>query len=216
MKKIKLIITDDHQLVINGIKSSLEEYEDIEIIGEALNGRELLNKLKQLQPNVVLIDIDMPIMNGFEATQEIVLHFPKIKVIGLSMFSEKSLINKMLDAGASGYLLKSVGKEELHKAIKQVSGGREYFSNEVVLAMSKPEYAGSTSGHVQQSSLSPLSEREVQVLKLIAQGFSNKEIGKEIHLSHKTVDNHRTNIMKKINVHNVAGLIRYALQNKIV
>jgi len=210
------MIVDDHQLVINGIKSSLEEYNDIVIIAEALNGKEALEKLSLQQADVVLIDVDMPVMNGYEAACEIMACYPKIKIIALTMFSEKSLINKMIEAGAAGYLLKSVGKDELYKAIGQVADNKKYFSTEIVLSMAKPEYTELLSKKNQITASIPLSTRETEILKLIAQGLSNKEIGKKLYISYKTVDNHRTNIMKKLDVHNIAGIIRYAVQNNMV
>lgn len=210
------MVVDDHQLVINGIKTSLVEYEDIEIIAEALNGKEALEKLLKKQPDVILMDVDMPIMNGFEAAQEMLKQYPQIKIITLSMFSEKSLINKMIDAGVSGYLLKSVGKEELYKAIKQVSKNEKYFSGDIALSIVKPEYKDILSKQNKITPVTPLSNREIEILKAIALGLSNTEIGKKLFISARTVDNHRTNIMKKLNVHNIAGIIRYAIQNGII
>jgi two-component system response regulator NreC len=216
MQKIKLMIVDDHQIVIDGIKSSLEEYADILVIAEALNGKEALDKLARQQTDIVLMDVDMPVMNGFETTCEIVKQYPKVKIITLTMFNEKSLINKMLDAGVSGYLLKSVGKEELYKAIRQVADGNQYLGADIALSMAKPEYKDILSKQNKITPVTPLSTREIEILKCIAQGLSNTEVSKKLFISARTVDNHRTNIMKKLDVHNIAGIIRYAIQNNII
>ena len=132
------------------------------------------------------------------------------------MFNEKSLINKMIDAGVSGYLLKSVGKEELYRAIKQVSDGKQYLSADIALSIAKPEYKDILSKQNTITPITPLSAREIEILKFIAQGLSNTEISKKLFISSRTVDNHRTNIMKKLDVHNIAGIIRYAIQNNII
>ncbi len=216
MQKIKLMIVDDHQIVIDGIKSSLEEYADIVVITEALNGKEALDKLARQQVDVVLMDVDMPVMNGFETTGEIVKQYPRVKIITLTMFNEKSLINKMLGAGVSGYLLKSVGKEELYKAIRQVGDGKQYLGADIALSIAKPEYKDILSKQNKITPITPLSTREIEILRCIAQGLSNTEISKKLFISARTVDNHRTNIMKKLDVHNIAGIIRYAIQNNII
>jgi two-component system response regulator NreC len=210
------MIVDDHQIVIDGIKSSLEEYADIIIIAEALNGKEALDKLARQQADVVLMDVDMPVMNGYETTCEILNRYPKVKIITLTMFNEKSLINKMLDAGVSGYLLKSVGKEELYRAIKQVYDNKQYLGGDIALSIAKPEYKDILSKQNKITPITPLSTREIEILRFIAQGLSNTEISQKLFISSRTVDNHRTNIMKKLNVHNIAGIIRYAIQNNII
>ncbi len=215
-KRIQLMIVDDHQIVIDGIKSSLEEYADIIIIAEALNGKEALDKLARQQADVVLMDVDMPVMNGYETTCEILNRYPKVKIITLTMFNEKSLINKMLDAGVSGYLLKSVGKEELYRAIKQVYDNKQYLGGDIALSIAKPEYKDILSKQNKITPITPLSTREIEILRFIAQGLSNTEISQKLFISSRTVDNHRTNIMKKLNVHNIAGIIRYAIQNNII
>lgn len=214
--RIQIMVVDDHQIVIDGIKSSLEEYADINVIAEALNGKEALDKLARQQPDIVLMDVDMPVMNGYETTCEIVSRYPKVKIITLTMFNEKSLINKMLDAGVSGYLLKSVGKEELYRAIKQVFDNKQYLGGDITLSIAKPEYKDILSKQNKISPITPLSIREIEILKFIAQGLSNTEISKKLFISSRTVDNHRTNIMKKLDVHNIAGIIRYAIQNNII
>jgi DNA-binding NarL/FixJ family response regulator len=216
MQKLKLMIVDDHQIVIDGIKSSLEDYTDILVIAEALNGKEALDKLARQQIDIVLMDVDMPVMNGFETTGEIVRQYPKVKIITLTMFNEKSLINKMLEAGVSGYLLKSVGKEELYKAIREVGDGNQYLGADIALSMAKPEYKDILSKQNKITPITPLSTREIEILKCIAQGLSNTEASKKLFISARTVDNHRTNIMKKLDVHNIAGIIRYAIQNNII
>ena len=194
----------------------MEEYADITIVAEALNGKEALDKLTKLAVDIVLMDVDMPVMNGFETTCEIVKRFPDVKIITLTMFNEKSLIHKMLDAGVSGYLLKSVGKEELYRAIKEVFNNKQYLGGDITLSIAKPEYKDLLSKQNKITPSTPLSAREIEILKFIAQGLSNTEISQKLFISSRTVDNHRTNIMKKLDVHNIAGIIRYAIQNNII
>ncbi len=215
MKSIKVFICDDHQLIIDGIKSILKNNENISVIGDALNGLEALEKINKNRPDVVLIDVDMPIMNGYETTLELRKHYSDIKVIILTMFNDKSLINKMIGAGASGYILKNKGEKEILEAIYKVHGGETYFSTELFFTISKnsPEEAiKNTNAHP----ITLLTKREINILSMIAQGLSNNEIGKKIFISKRTVDTHRYNIMKKLNILNIAGLIKYAIKNGLI
>jgi two-component system, NarL family, nitrate/nitrite response regulator NarL len=178
-----------------------------EIKGEALNGKEALSILDLLKVDVVLLDIDMPVMNGIDTTRAIRQKFPDVRIIILSMHDEKSMISKMLDIGADGYVLKNSDKLSLAKAIEDVMAGRRYLSEEanaILLSPARNQFSGK---------LSELTDREIEILKLVAEGLSNKEIGDRLFISHRTVDTHRTNLMTKLNVHNVAGLVRFAIQN---
>lgn len=215
MKAIKVLIADDHQLVIEGIKSLLDDVATVFIIGEAVNGKDCLEKLGRMDANVVLMDMDMPIMNGIDATRVITTTYPDIKVIALSMYNEKALITKMLEVGAKGYLLKNVSKDELECAITTVYEGDEYFSTEIPFTLSRPTAMGSHSAG-QRNEIDQLTPREVEVLALIAQGLSNNEIGEKLFISARTVDTHRTNLMKKLKIRNIAGLIRCAIQNGLI
>lgn len=208
MSKINVLLTDDHQLIIDGLKSLLKDQEDINVSAEANNGREALRILSFLPIDVVLMDIDMPVMNGIETLKEIKKHYPHVKVIILSMHNEAGMIKSLIDLGANGYLLKSCTQDEVVSAIRKVAAGQSCFSTDVTMALLNPT-------HPEQKA-EILTERETEILKLIAAGFSNKEVGDKLFISHRTVDTHRTNLMKKLSVNNIAGLISYAIKNGIV
>ena len=208
MSKINVLLTDDHQIIIDGLKSLLKNSDEIIVAAEANNGREALRILGLLSIDVLLMDIDMPIMNGIEALKEIRKQFRDVKVIILSMHNEAGMIKSLIDLGANGYLLKSCSQDELLGAIRKVASGQSYFSTDVTLALLKPANT--------ELKNEILTERETEILKLIAAGFSNKEIGDQLFISHRTVDTHRTNLMKKLDVSNIAGLISYAIKNGIV
>lgn len=213
MNRIKVLLADDHQIILDGLQSLLKNAAEIIVIAEANNGREALHVLELLQPDVVLMDIDMPVMNGIEALKEISRRFPAVKVIILSMHSEKGMIKSLMDLGAQGYLLKSCSQEELFTAIRKVARGKSFFSPDVTLSLLRPD---SGERDIKDARNELLTDRESEILKLIAAGFSNKEIGEKLFISHRTVDTHRTNIMKKLNVSNIAGLISYAIRHGMV
>lgn len=208
MNKINVLLTDDHQLIIDGLKSLLKDQDDINVSAEANNGREALRILGFLPVDVVLMDIDMPVMNGIETLKEVKKQYPDVKVIILSMHNEAGMIKSLIDLGANGYLLKSCTQDEVVSAIRKVAAGQASFSTDVTMALLKPAN--------QEQKTEFLTERETEILKMIAAGFSNKEIGDKLFISHRTVDTHRTNLMKKISVNNIAGLISYAIKNGIV
>ena len=209
MSVIKVLITDDHQIIIDGLKSLLEDKEQIEVIAEASNGKEALDILNLLQVDVVLMDIDMPVMNGIEATKQIKAEYPETKVIILSMYKESGLIKTLIQIGADGYLLKNSDKDELVDAITRVASGQQYFSPDVTMSLLN-KTSEKQSQFQPDKRVSELTQREIEILKLITEGLSNKEIGDKLFISHRTVDSHRTNLMKKIGVNNIAGLIRFA------
>jgi two-component system response regulator NreC len=211
MNKTNILLTDDHQIIIDGLKSLLKNSDEINVLAEANNGREALRILGILSVDVVLLDIDMPVMNGIDALKEIRKHYRDVKVIILSMHNEAGMIKSLIELGANGYLLKSCTQDELIGAITNVAAGHSYFSTDVTLALLNP---ATTSNPDKKNEW--LTERETEILKLIAAGFSNKEIGDRLFISHRTVDTHRTNLMKKLDVSNIAGLISYAIKNGIV
>jgi DNA-binding NarL/FixJ family response regulator len=208
MSRIKVLLVDDHQIIVDGLKSLLKNTEEIVVAAEANNGREALRILEILEIDVVLMDIDMPVMNGIDTLKEINKLGIKVKVIILSMHQEAGMIKSLMNIGAHGYLLKSCAQDELINAINKVAGGQQFFSPEVTLSLLN------THQNTQQTEL--LTDRETEIVRLIAAGFSNKEIGDQLFISHRTVDTHRTNIMKKLDVNNIAGLISYAIKNGIV
>ena len=209
MSKINVLLTDDHQIIIDGLKSLLKNQDEINVAAEAKNGREALRFLDLISVDVLLMDIDMPVMNGIDTLKEIRRQNSKVKVVILSMHNEAGMIKSLMDLGANGYLLKSCSQNELIDAIKKVASGQSYFSSDVTLALLKP-----SANQSQPNEL--ITDRETEILKLIAAGFSNKEIGDQLFISHRTVDTHRTNLMKKLDVNNIAGLISYAIRNGIV
>ncbi|MFY9153807.1 MAG: response regulator transcription factor [Prolixibacteraceae bacterium] len=213
MNRIKILLVDDHQIIIDGLKSLLKQNEEFLLAGEANNGREALRLIQMFDVDVVLMDIDMPVMNGIDTLKEISKNHPGTKVIILSMHQEAGMIKSLINIGANGYLLKSCSQDELIEAIQKVASGQSYFSTDVTLSLlnSNP---GNQSAANQANEM--LTDRETEIIKLIAEGFSNREIGSKLFISHRTVDTHRTNLMKKLNVGNIAGLISYAMKNGIV
>ena len=210
MEVYKVILVDDHQIIIDGLRSLLEEEPNVSVVGEGSNGKEAIKLVELLEPHVVMMDIDMPILNGIEATRLIKKNNDQIKVIILSMHNERSLIKTLINSGADGYLLKNCDKQELVNAINTVGSGKSYFSSDVTLSL-LDKNSNSQSGFTNQTNVADLTERETEILKLIAEGLSNKEIGDKLFISHRTVDTHRTNLMKKVKVNNIAGLIRFAI-----
>ncbi len=219
MEKAKILLVDDHQIVLDGISSILSERADWEIIGHANNGKDALQFIKIAQPDLVMMDIDMPIMNGIVAAKESKKTFPDVKIIILSLHSEKSIIQNLIQYGVDGYVLKNSNKQEVLSAVDQVLNGNKYFSADVTMSLSglSPSHNKNQLQHQNESHLlSQLTEREVEILKRVAEGLSNKEIAAELFISHRTVDTHRQNIMKKLNVNKVVGLIKFAIKNGLV
>ena len=209
--KIKIVLADDHRVFIDGIKALLEIFADIEVVGEALNGEELCKVVAILQPDVVLTDIQMPIKGGIEATKEIKKQFPKISVIALTMQNESFYIKKMLEAGVSGYMLKTAGKEELIEVIRKVAGGEKHFNAEVM-----SQLVNGFSGKPVSNPVESLTKREKEILKLIAQGLTDKEIAEKEYLSPLTIITHRKNLLSKLNLKNKVELTRFAMANNLL
>lgn len=207
---MNVLLTDDHQLVLDGLNQILSEIDGVHVVGFANNGKKALEVIDTLRVDLVLMDIDMPVMNGLEATQIIKKDHPQIKVIVLSMHDEVAIIQKVIKLGADGYLLKNSDKHEFIEAIEKVRSGQKYFSADVTLALTNQNEIQSNSS---TANLASLTERETEILKLISEGYSNKEIGETLFISHRTVDTHRTNLMKKLEVNNVAGLVKIAIKS---
>ena len=207
---IKVILADDHKIMRDGLKSMLEKQRDIEIIAEASDGRTTVELAIKLKPDVIIMDVAMPDMNGIEATRQIIKKSPKIKVVALSMHSDKQFILEMLNAGASGYLLKDCAFHELINAIHSVASNRSYLSPEIADAMIK-EYKHVISKE-SLSVFSLLTSRERQVLQLIAEGKTTKEIAYTLKVSTKTIETYRQQIMYKLDIHTIAGLTKYAVR----
>ncbi len=215
IERIKILLADDHQLILDGINLLLKDAPDIDIVDEANHGDEVLDVLTRRKIDVILMDINMPVKDGITTTREVKEHYPDVKVLALTMVKEGPIITKMLDAGASGYILKNTSKDELISAIRKVANGSKYFSSDVSEEMmnnfaATKEKMKAANATIQKDHL---TTREIEIIKLIVEGYSNAEIAEKLIRSPRTVDTHRTNIMKKINVHNIAGLIKYAMAN---
>lgn len=207
---IKTIIVDDHKIVREGLRLILEKEADIEVIAEADNGRVAVQLARKLLPEVVLMDLTMPEMNGIEATRRIIAETPVCRVLALSMQTEKRYVLEMLDAGAKGYLLKDCASEELVGAIRTVAGGDVYLSPRIA-GMIVKDYLGKLSSDF-DAPAALLTVRERQVLQLLAEGNSTKETAYILKVSVKTIETHRTQLMKKLNIFSVAELTKFAIR----
>jgi two-component system response regulator NreC len=212
MKKTRLLICDDHPLVREGIKATLGQEPTIEIVAEASNGREAVSEANRVRPDMVLMDMSMPELNGLEATIQIKELDENIKLLIMTMYDDEDVVMRCLAAGASGYILKDAPLPQLIYAIGVVMKGHQYLDPGVTRNVN--EYLQHSKPH--QSSYDRLSLREREVLKLVAEGLSIKEIAIRLNVAVKTVDTHKYNLMTKLDIHNAAGLIRYAIQNKVV
>jgi two-component system response regulator NreC len=216
MSPIKVLLAEDHTIVRKGIRSLLDGVTDIEVIGEAEDGREAVEKVGQLLPDVVLMDNTMPILNGLEATRQIKKQFPHIMVLILTMHTDEEYIFQFLQAGASGYLVKKTAPKELVSAIKAVYRGDSFLSPSISKKVIEEYLRHGRETDARKDSYTQLTDREREVLQLIAEGFSNKEIAEQLHLSIKTVGNHRLNLMEKLDIHNVSDLTKYAIRKGII
>lgn len=207
--KIKILLADDHKILRDGIRNVIERNTEMEVIAEAKDGREAIKLCKQLKPNIVIMDIAMEGLNGVEATARIVQENPEIKVIGLSMHSNKRFVLGMFKAGAYGYLLKDCDSEELIKAIKTVSTNQKYIAQNISAVILSELISG-------QQEEESLSSREKEILQLIVEGKSSKDIGGMLFISSKTVDSHRKNIMDKLELHSLPELTKYAIKIGVI
>ena len=207
-KTIKVLLVDDHLLVLDGLQARLELEEYIEVIGTANNGLDALNKAKILKPDVVLMDVTMPVLNGLEATKRFQTEQPGTKILVLSMHNEKEYILSLIQSGANGYVLKDVSSEELVLAIETVYQGGTYFSSGASEALFTQQ---KLTNHQEE-----LTKRERSVLKALASGLSNKEIAHQLNISVRTVETHRLNIKTKLDINSAAGLTKYAIEHQIV
>jgi len=207
--KIKIFLVDDHNLFREGLRFLLSNFDLISEIHEAENGKELLKHVLKVKPDIILMDIEMPLMNGIEATKETLKILPETKVIALSMYGNENFYSEMIDAGAKGFLLKNSKFEDVQKAITDVNDGKNYFSPEILAAIIK---------NLNKKKLkknTDLTEREIEVLYNICKGLSNQEIADHLYISKRTVDKHRENILLKTQSKNTAALVIYAIKNEI-
>ena len=209
---IKVIVADDHQMFIDGIAELLKSMPTIEFIGGALNGVDLIDLLHQKTADVILMDVNMPKMDGYEATQKVTAEFPNTKVLILSMHDTSAYIQKLIKAGANGYILKNTGKAELQEAIETVARGESYYSQAVTQRIME----GLQKKERQKSMQVELTARETDVLRLIVEEFTTHEIADQLCISHHTVESHRKNLIAKTGVKNIAGLVKYAIEQGII
>jgi two-component system response regulator NreC len=207
--RVKILLADDHTIVRQGLKLILAAHADLEVVGEAANGREAVELAAQLRPDIVLMDVQMPELNGIEATKKMVAANPRIRILVLSMHKEAVYVREILKAGARGYILKDAIDTELLNAIRSVAKGDGYISPAVAGALSDKTKDGN-------NPVDSLSPREREVLLLIAEGKTNKEIATQLNLSVYTVDSHRGKIMEKLNLHSAGELVRFAMKNGLV
>lgn len=213
MSKIKVLIVDDHVIFREGIRSLLPGFEDIEIVGEATNGKEAIEKASQLSPQVVLMDITMPVMSGLEATRRIQKECPDARVLVLTQHEDSEYILSMIKAGAKGYISKTANASELVSAIRTIHQGASYLYPSAATALVE-EYLLRAGG--EKDEYERLTDREREVLQLVAEGYTNREIADKVFISVKTVLRHRTNIMEKLGFHNRTELIRYAMSKGLI
>lgn len=216
MKTVKILIADDHDLIHNGIKNMLRPIKRYKIIGKANNGAEAVQKAMELKPDVILMDISMPVLNGIEATKIIADKFPDIKIIALTQYEEQEYVVQILKSGGSGYLLKNSKKKEFIEAIESVLSGKKAFSKKISEQLINGLIHKTTADDKPEEHEIPLTKREIEIIKKIADDMSNQQIADELHISLRTVETHRRNLMQKLNVKTVVALLKYAAQHNII
>ena len=207
---IRVLLVDDHKILRDALKGVLERELDIAVVGEANDGGECLELARQVRPDIVLMDIGLPVLGGIDATRALVAEDPAIKVVALSTFSDRRVVMQMLDAGARGYVVKSAGRDELLRAIRAVAYGRTYLCPDAAAVLVE-----SLRGKKAPDSppLEPIGRREREVLQLLADGHTSPEIGKRLHIATSTVEVHRRNLMRKLELHSIAELTKYAVRH---
>lgn len=213
--KLRLFLGDDHTLVRHGLRKILEERPDWEVVGEADDGRSAVRKVAALQPDIAVLDIGMPLLNGIDATRQIVRKAPGVKVLILSMHSDEAYVTRALNAGATGYLLKDSAGKDLIRAIAAVAEGQSFFSP-AVSRMMLDDYVRRAAGSDAADRYDTLSNREREIFQLVAEGRSNKEVAELLSISAATVETHRARVLQKLNVHNTAELVLYAVRRGVI
>jgi len=215
MEKIKIVLVDDHKIFRDGFRLLLQSFPYVEIIGEASNGQEFLDLLETRVPEIVFMDINMPLVDGVEASKRAVEQFPNIKIIALTTFLDEDYLEKMLMAGVEAYMLKNSELDEFEKAIMKVHNGGNYFSDDIVSLLSD-KLNRFRKRKKEQAILPVFTEREKEIIELICKGYGNKEIAEKTFLSPKTVEKHKSNLFQKTNTFNTVNLVIYAFKNQIV
>jgi two-component system response regulator NreC len=215
MNKIRLLVADDHKIFRQGIKKLLEEQKDLQVVGEAKDGREAVKKAEELKPDIVLMDVAMADLNGMEATRQIKKALPDIKILMLTMHKNEEYVLQSFQAGASAYILKEGAVEELVSAIHSVYHDKSFLSPTISKTVIDAYLRKIETGKM-ETPFDLLTDREREVLQLIAEGYTNREVAKTLYISVKTVEAHRAHIMQKLDIHEVAKLVKYAIQKGLV
>jgi DNA-binding NarL/FixJ family response regulator len=216
MKTIKTLLADDHTIVREGLRALLFADKDIEVIGEAHNGREAVTMAEALCPDVVVMDIAMPLLNGLEATKQILARNPGIKVLILSAHSDDAYIDRVIAVGAVGFLIKQTSAQILGKAVHEVMAGNSFYSPQVSKRLRDHYQKPDKIGGLLIKKATGLTSRELEVIQLVAEGHANKQVASGLNISIKTVEKHRQHLMDKLNIHDTAGLTRYAIAQGII
>jgi len=213
--KTRILVADDHGIVRKGLRFLLERQEDMEVVGEAADGREAVHLAEQLHPSVVVMDIAMPQLNGIDAAAQILRSSPDTRVIILSMYADEEFLVRALTTGIRGYLLKDSADNDLVRAVRAAASGRCFFSPAIAQALAE-DYVRQLQHKGLQDSYELLTQREKEILQLLAEGRSNKEVATVLNVSPYTVETHRTHLMQKLNLHNTAEIVLYAVRKKII
>jgi DNA-binding NarL/FixJ family response regulator len=216
MKRISVLLAEDHVIVREGLRSLLEVSGDFEVIGEAANGRQAVDLARKLHPTVVVLDVAMPELNGFEATRQILRNAPETKVLVLSAHSDDEYVAHMLAIGATGYLVKQNSGQMLVHAVREIAAGRPCFSPSILKRLSDAERKAGQNGFQNPKPKQSLTAREAEVLQLVAEGAANKQVAAQLGISIKTVEKHRQQLMDKLNIHDTSGLTRHAIATGVI
>lgn len=214
--KIKVLVADDHTMFVDGIDSILKDEKDIEVIGRCYDGLAVIDFIKKQEPSLVLLDVNLPEMNGIEVCKQVNKDYPKVKILAISMFNEESFVTEILNHGAEGYILKNTGREELLTAIRTVHEGKSYFSKEVTQTIMKGLMKARKASSASTRFIPKISRREKEVLKLIVEEFTTQEIANKLFISLKTVESHRSSLLGKLNARNTAGLVRITMEHRLL
>lgn len=210
--KIKIMIVDDHEIFRGGLKLLINRLKYGKVTAEATNGKEFLDLLELNMPDIVLMDIEMPVMNGIEATKKALERYPDLKIVALTMFNDEEYVESMLEAGVKGFLLKSINKESLDKALQSVMAGNNYYSEELFKYFTKKI----THSDKQDTPEIKLTQREIEIVQLSLEGFNNKEIADKLFISERTVVGHKSNLLSKTGCKSTVHLLAYVIKNKLV
>jgi DNA-binding NarL/FixJ family response regulator len=211
---IRVMIVDDHEIFRKGLAMVINKSKNAKVVAEAGNGQEFLDIIEQEKIDLVFMDIEMPVMNGIEATKKAIEKFPYMKIVALSMFGEEEYLQQMVDAGVKGFLLKNIGKDDLYRAMQLISEGKNYFSEELLQFFTR-KYIQPPKQQPEQSDVN-LTKREMEILQLIAEGFTDAEIADKLFISQRTVNGHRASLIAKTGSRNTVNLLTYAIKNGLV